>query len=127
MLRLALGMMSGVVCPDKKWRGRFVQLKSEDVGYHEALQEAHGGRFAEKKFISRPAHPLETQGRKTDRGAGRRLKIAVWHNLPGGGGTGTPDKPVRSLKGRGAKLSCELIRSAKKLSASDSSFGETLV
>ena len=71
-----------------------------------AHDEGGGGHAAGENDISRPARTLESSGGKGVKGADRRLKIAVWHNLPSGGGKRALYYHVRGLTERGHKLAC---------------------
>lgn len=72
----------------------------------DAHDGVHGGRAAEGNDISQPSRTLEPRGGKGVGGAGRRLKIAVWHNLPSGGGKRALYYHVRGLSERGHELAC---------------------
>lgn len=72
----------------------------------EAHDEEHGGHATEEHDISRPSHTRATQGGNGIGEANRKLKIAVWHNLPSGGGKRALYYHVRGLTERGHKLAC---------------------
>lgn len=76
------------------------------MGYDDAYNEEQSGHARGKNYISQPSHTLETPGGDRGRESGRPLKIAVWHNLPSGGGKRALYYHVRGLTKRGHKLAC---------------------